>query len=202
MTTVIAGSSLVLHTNDGSTHVLLSLAAEVVDGAHSFDVLVPADLAGVERGTVEMPTTDGPIWLPAWLDADLGRLHVTLPYSARPKERRLAPRAGLIVPLRGAARLRRPDAGPTDPGTKVWFDGHTVDVGPGGLQARVISRDGLRLPQYMRDVVVELDPDDQHQSVAAVLHVVSLRSDVLRAKFSFVSLTDWTRLQDRARHLG
>jgi hypothetical protein len=118
----------------------------------------------------------------------------------RPLQRRLAPRSGLVLPLRGSAHSARDaGAGAEAAGRLITFHGHTVDVGAGGLQARLVGDVGLRLPQQLRDVFVELDPDGP-DSLAVALRVVTFRSDVLRAQFSFISLADWIRLRARTEH--
>jgi hypothetical protein len=197
---VPAGSILVLRTTSGQTVDLLNLAAATVSGDSTLDVLVMSDVDDVAPGTAELPTPDGLVRLPARLDRTAGELHLRTPEPIRPLQRRLAPRAGLQLPLRGAAQLNPLGAEPTGPGQLVTFHGHTIDVGAGGLQARLVADLGVRLPQQLRSVFVELDPDDPH-SVAVGLQVVTFRSDVLRARFSFISLADWTRLRERSREL-
>jgi hypothetical protein len=196
--TVPAGSILVLRTSSGSTVDLLNLTAAHVDAEHTLDVLVMSEAGDSATGTAELPTPDGLVRLPAKLDREQGELHLRLPSPVRPLQRRLAPRSGLVLPLRGAAQLSLPGAEATGPGQLVTFHGHTIDVGAGGLQAKLIADAGVRLPQHLRSVFVELDPDDPN-SVAVGLHVVTFRSDVLRARFSFISLADWTRLRERTR---
>jgi len=194
---VPAGSILVLWTADGQRVDLLNLSATTVDHDGALDVLVLAEVGERERGTVELPTEAGLLRIPALLEREPGRLLIHPPDAAQPLQRRLAPRSGLVLPLRGAAQTGAAAAGL--PGAHLLtFHGNTVDVGPGGLRARVVGDGGERLPANLHSVFVELDPDNP-QSVAVGLRVVTFRSDVLRAQFSFISLVDWTKLRDRAR---
>jgi hypothetical protein len=198
MVVVPAGSILVLRTADGQSVDLLNLSEVRMSEEANLDVLVLSEIGDVETGTAELPTAAGLFQVPARLVREQGQLQVRPPATLHPVQRRRAPRAGLVLPLRGAAQIRRPNAGPEEAGELITFHGHTVDVAPGGIQARLISDLGLRLPQELQSVFVELDPGMAH-SVAVGLTVVAFRSDVLRARFSFISLADWARLRERSR---
>jgi hypothetical protein len=199
MVIVPAGSILVLRTVDGQTVELLTYAAADVDHEGGLDVLVLSDVQGeIERGMADVPTAAGLLHVPALLHTAEGRLEVHPAQPVQPLQRRLTPRAGLVLPLRGSAHLGEPGVGAAGAGLLVTFHGHTVDVGAGGLQARLIGDIGMRLPQQLRDVFVELDPGAP-ESLAVALRVVTFRSDVLRAQFSFIALADWIRLRERAQ---
>jgi hypothetical protein len=200
MVVVPAGSILVLRTAEGQSVDLLNLSEVTVTQEATFDVLVLSEVGEVETGVAELPTAAGLFQVSARLLQQQGQLEVCPPVSLHPVQRRRAPRAGLVLPLRGAAQMSRPD-GSEEPGGLITFHGHTVDIAPGGLQARLISDLGLRLPQELQSVFVELDPGNA-QSVAVGLTVVAFRSDVLRARFSFISLADWARLRERSRDQG
>jgi hypothetical protein len=201
MVVVPAGSILLLQTAQGQRVDLLNLSEVVVTQEAVFDVLALTEVGELETGTVELPTRAGLFQVPARLLRDESKLEVSPPATLRPVQRRRAPRSGLVVPLRGAAQIRRAGAGEDEAAELITFHGHTVDVAPGGLQARLISDLGLRLPQDLQSVFVELDPGNP-QSVAVGLTVVAFRSDVLRARFSFITLADWTRLRERSRDQG
>jgi hypothetical protein len=201
MVLVPAGSILLLRTAEGDTVELLNLVAVAISRDAIFEVLVLSEVGETEEGTVELPTSAGLFQLPARLLRDESKLIVSGASSLDPQQRRRAPRTGLVLPLRGAAQVRSGDGNLADPGGLITFHGHTVDVAPGGLQARLISDLGLRLPQNLQSVFVELDPGNS-QSVAVGLTVVTFRSDVLRARFSFISLADWARLRERSRDQG
>ncbi|MBI1758644.1 MAG: hypothetical protein HYR62_05395 [Actinobacteria bacterium] len=199
MTVVPLGTILVFKGDDGSRIDLLSMSTVTVEPEFVVDVLVPPDAGKLERGTVEVPTAAGLLHLPARLHREDGRLHVRLPHSIQAIQRRLTPRYGLSLPLRGSATFGSSPGGVPDAANRITFQGYTVDVGAGGLQARLTGDVGIRLPQHLHGVFVELDPGDPH-SVAVVLTVVTLRSDMLRAQFSFISMADWVRLRDRVRN--
>jgi hypothetical protein len=201
MVVVPAGSILLLRTADGQTVDLLNLSAVPVSQEATFDVLALSEVGEIDSGTVELPTRAGVFQVPARLLQEHGQLQVRPPATLQPVQRRKAPRSGLVLPLRGAAQLRQPDGPGDDSAGLITFHGHTVDVAPGGLQARLVADLGLRLPQDLQSVFVELDPGNA-QSVAVGLTVVAFRSDVLRARFSFISLADWARLRERSREQG
>jgi hypothetical protein len=201
---VPAGSILLLRTTDGHTVELLTSTDVDLTGEADpeLNVLVGTEPGGpvgeVEQGMADIPTEGGLLHVPALLRPAEGRLQLRpagAAEPARPLQRRLAPRSGLVLPLRGSAHSGRPGSGPG--GRLITFHGYTVDVGAGGLQARLVGDVGLRLPQQLRDVFVELDPEGP-DSLAVGLRVVTFRSDVLRAQFSFISLADWIRLRARA----
>jgi hypothetical protein len=183
--------------------LLTSADAELAGTAEPvLDVLVgtlPGGAVGeLEQGMADIPTQAGLLHVPALLRPAEGRLQVHpsgAPAPPRPLQRRLAPRSGLVLPLRGSAHSGRSSG--TGDGGLITFHGHTVDVGAGGLSAQLVGDVGLRLPQQLRDVFVELDPEGP-DSLAVGLRVVAFRSDVLRAQFSFISLADWLRLRARA----
>jgi hypothetical protein len=201
MVVVPAGGILVLRTADGRGVDLLNLTEVRMSGEASFDVLALSEIGDVEAGTAELPTGAGLFQVPARLQRDGSQLQVCPPATLHPVQRRRSPRSGLVLPLRGAAQLRRRDGEPAEVGGLITFHGHTVDVAPGGLQARLTADLGLRLPQELQSVFVELDPGTAH-SVAVALTVVAFRSDLLRARFSFISLADWARLRERSRDQG
>lgn len=199
---VPAGSILLLRTPDGHTVELMTSADAELAAEGGLDVLVGTEPGGpvgeVERGMADIPTEAGLLHVPALLRPAEGRLQlgpIAAAEPARPLQRRLAPRSGLVLPLRGSAHSGRSGTGPA--GRLITFHGYTVDVGAGGLQARLVGDVGLRLPQQLRDVFVELDPEGP-DSLAVGLRVVTFRSDVLRAQFSFIALADWIRLRARA----
>lgn len=198
MVVVPAGSILALRTAEGRSVDLLNLSEVRVSQDATLDVLVLSELGGVDQGIAELPTDAGLFQVPARLLPDRGQLQVCPPAALHPVQRRQSPRSGLVLPLRGAAQVRRADGSLAEIGGLITFHGHTVDVAPGGLQARLVSDFGLRLPQELRSVFVELDPGSP-QSVAVGLTVVAFRSDLLRARFSFISLADWARLRERSR---
>lgn len=197
MVIVPAGSTLVFRTVGGDSVDLLNLSDATVEQDCVLDVLVLSEIGATERGLVTVPTAAGLVEVPARLDREQGQLWVQTAHPVRPVQRRLAPRSGLVLPLRGAATLGA-SVNLLGSGPRVTFHGHTIDVAPGGLQARLVGDLGLRLPQELRTAYVELDPAGPHP-VAVALTVVALRSDVLRAQFSFISLADWARLRERAR---
>jgi hypothetical protein len=199
MTVVPLGTILVFKGDDGSRIDLFSMATVTVEPEFVVDVLVPPDATNAGRGTVEVPTAAGLLHLPARLRRDDGQLQVRLPHAMQAIQRRLTPRYGLNVPLRGSATFGPSPGGVPDAANRITFHGYTVDVGAGGLQARLVGDVGVRLPQHLHGVFVELDPGDPH-SVAVVLSVVTMRSDLLRAQFSFISMADWARLRDRVRN--
>lgn len=199
MTVVPLGTILVYKGDDGSRVELLTMSTVTVEPEFAVDVLVPPEAAAPERGTVEVPTASGLLFLPARLRREEARLRVRLPHSVQAIQRRLTPRYGLTIPLRGSATFGAAPGGVPDVANRVTFHGHTVDVGAGGLQARLIADTGIRLPQRLHGIFVELDPGNP-RSVAVVLTVVALRSDMLRAQFSFISMADWARLRERVRN--
>lgn len=201
MVLVPAGGIMLLRTAEGDTVELLNLVAVEVTRDAIFEVLALSEVGEVEEGTVELPTSAGLFQLPARLLREESRLIVTGAAALEPTQRRRAPRSGLVLPLRGAAQIRSADGNQSEPGSLITFHGHTVDVAAGGLQARLVSDLGLRLPQDLQSVFVELDPGNSH-SVAVGLTVVAFRSDVMRARFSFISLADWARLRERSRDQG
>ena len=206
MVTVPAGSTLMLRTIDGRSIALFSMTAAVVGQEGILDVLTIPGLderieEPVERGMVELPTADGLLYVPALLQRDEGKLLIRSAEPMRPQQRRQAPRYGLAVPLRGAAILGPGEAELEGGGRSVTFHGHTIDVAAGGLQATLVGDRGVRLPQGLRGIYVELDPGEP-QAVAVALTVVKFRSDLLRARFSFISLADWARLRERAEAQG
>ncbi|HVQ92228.1 MAG TPA: PilZ domain-containing protein [Mycobacteriales bacterium] len=198
MVVVPAGSILQLRTGDLDSVELLNLVAVPITRDAVFDVLVLSEVGEVEEGIIELPTRAGLFRLPARLKREESQVVLTSGEPLDPLQRRRAPRSGLVLPLRGAAQIRGENGDLAEPGGLITFHGHTVDVAPGGLQARLVSDVGLRLPPNLQSIFVELDPGNP-QSVAVGLTVVAFRSDVLRARFSFISLADWARLRERSR---
>ena len=195
-----------LRTVDGRSIALFSMSDATVGQEGIVDVLSLPGLDGhieeaTERGMVELPTPDGLLYVPALLRREEGQLLIRSAEPIRPQQRRQAPRYGLAVPLRGAAILGPGESELAGGGRSVTFHGHTIDVAAGGLQATLIGDRGMRLPQGLRGIYVELDPG-QPQAVAVALTVVKFRSDLLRARFSFISLADWARLRERAEAEG
>jgi hypothetical protein len=150
------------------------------------------------EGTAGLPTADGLIYASADLDAERGLLTVHLPDPPRAWQRRGSPRLPVGLPLRGTALPMNLPAGTLRAAAQIRFHGVTIDLAPGGVSALlVVESPGLRLPQDVTDVFIEIAPDGP-RAIVASLNVIDLRSDVLRAEFAFLPLLDWLHLSAQA----
>jgi hypothetical protein len=195
-----AGTQLIL-TGPVQAVELLTLEDGEVGDNQTLPVLVMGAENPPQRGMISIPTPYGVMRTIAVLDLEQGL--VTLRMSKIPPawQRRDAHRMPLKLKLRGTTVALPALAGAGAPAetAPVRFNGHTVDVSPGGLSAILsVESDALRLPQGVRDVFIEIDPDGI-RPVAATLRVVDVKSDRLRGEFEYLNPNDWLHLHKLAK---
>jgi hypothetical protein len=198
MVSVPTGSRLVLRIPDGRSVEALALSTASLTSTCVLPVLPAPDALEVERGIAEIPTGQGLVRLAARLDSGAGLLTLEVPSMVQPVQRRAHARADIDLPVSGTAA-----AGPLPGGVTGWahggfgsappripFSGRTLDLSAGGMRARVaLEGPDLALATALQELYVELDLAGP-KPAAVILRVVSLRSDVLRARFVFVAPSD------------
>ena len=200
MTSVPAGSRLVLCTDAGDVSLRSLREVDLVDG-WAIPVIAPAWVLGHGEGRLRLATSGGAAELSAHLVADGGQL-VLRAGKAAPgasvvvQQRRADVREEVELGLRGAVVDRLGQ----DALAETTIDGATVSVSAGGLRARVgaarveagLVEAGLDAPAGAR-LYLELELPGG-QLVPCVVGVVELRGGLLRARFVDIAPVDRERL--------
>jgi c-di-GMP-binding flagellar brake protein YcgR len=190
MTSVAAGTRLVLRTTDGEIAVRTLADVELEPG---WSIPVMANVAALTGadGTIEIVTPIGPVQVEAHLVVTQDRMHLEAGSGDRDEallaqQRRDDVRGPLSLPLRGAAV----DALSREALTEVQLEGSTVSVSAGGLAATL--SESLDAPHGAR-LYLEIELPDG-QLVPTVVSVVSLNEGRLRARFVDIAPVDRERL--------
>lgn len=193
MICVPGGSRLVLRTGDGRRIEALTLVTTKVEDQGRIPVLAAPDSGAFETGTAEVPTEAGLVLVSARLLSRDGLLELNMPIDPRPIQRRAHARDDRALELHGVA-VARPLPGGHTLGPPVSFRGLTRDISTGGLGALVeMETAGARLPSQFSELFVELDLGGPRPA-GVVMQVVSMRSDLLRARFVYLSPADRAHL--------